>query len=108
MRAVGEGQDTTGHSSTARVSLREAAERLGTTVDAIRKRVQRDTIAHEKDSDGRVWIFLDAGRTRQDTDRTMSLARSYLPRTRPYPRSGSSCRPSAKPTPRPVGCWPPP
>jgi hypothetical protein len=73
MRAVGEGQDTTGHpSSTARVSLREAAERLGTTVDAIRKRVQRDTIAHEKDSDGRVWIFLDAGRTRQDTDRDVA------------------------------------
>jgi len=72
MRAVGEGQDTTGHSSTARVSVREAAERLGTTVDAIRKRVQRDTIAHEKDSDGRVWIFLDAGRTRQDTDRDVA------------------------------------
>jgi hypothetical protein len=72
MRAVGEGQDTTGHPSTARVSVREAAERLGTTVDAIRKRVQRDTIAYEKDSDGRVWIFLDAGRTRQDTDRDMA------------------------------------
>ena len=72
MRAVGEGQDTTGHPSTARVSVREAAERLGTTVDAIRKRVQRDTIAHEKDSDGRVWIFLDAGRTRQDTDRDVA------------------------------------
>jgi hypothetical protein len=72
MRAVGEGQDTTGHPSTARVSVREAAERLGTTVDAIRKCVQRDTIAHEKDSDGRVWIFLDAGRTRQDTDRDMA------------------------------------
>jgi hypothetical protein len=69
---VGEGQDTTGHPSTARVSVREAAERLGTTVDAIRKCVQRDTIAHEKDSDGRVWIFLDAGRTRQDTDRDMA------------------------------------
>jgi hypothetical protein len=72
MRAVGEGQDTTGHPSTARVSVREAAERLGTTVDAIRKCVQRDTIAHEKDSDGRLWIFLDAGRTRQDTDRDMA------------------------------------
>ena len=28
-------------------------------MDAIRKRVQRGTIAHEKDSDGRVWILLD-------------------------------------------------
>ena len=65
---MGEGQDPTGHSSTARVSVQEAAERLGTTVDAIRKRVQRGTIAHEKDSDGRVWILLDTDRPRHDTD----------------------------------------
>jgi hypothetical protein len=38
-------------------------------VDAIRKRVQRGTIAHEKDPDGRVWILLDADRTRHDTGR---------------------------------------
>jgi hypothetical protein len=62
---VGEGQDTTGHPSRARVSVQEAADHLGTTVDAIRKRVQRDTIAHEKDADGRVWILLDTDRTRQ-------------------------------------------
>jgi hypothetical protein len=67
---TGEGQDPTGHSSRAslRVSVQEAAEQLGTTVDAIRKRVQRNTIRHEKDADGRVWIFLDADRTRHDTD----------------------------------------
>jgi hypothetical protein len=62
---VGEGH-TTGHPSTARVSVQEAADRLGTTVDAIRKRVQRGTISHEKDPDGRVWILLDADRTRHD------------------------------------------
>ncbi len=69
---MGEGQDPTGHPSTARVSVQEAAEHLGTTVDAIRKRVQRGTIAHEKDPDGRVWILLDADRTRHDNvqDRT--------------------------------------
>jgi hypothetical protein len=68
---VGEGQDTTGRPSRSRVSVQEAAEHLGTTVDAIRKRVQRDTIAHEKDAGGRVWILLDTDRTRhadgQDT-----------------------------------------
>jgi hypothetical protein len=63
---VGQGQDPTGHPSTARVSVQEAADRLGTTVDAIRKRVQRGTIANEKDPDGRVWILLDADRTRPD------------------------------------------
>jgi hypothetical protein len=62
------GEATTGHPSRARVSVQEAAEHLGTTVDAIRKRVQRDTIAHEKDADGRVWILLDTDRTRHATD----------------------------------------
>jgi hypothetical protein len=69
-------QDQPGHSSGRRASVREAAELLGTTVDAIRKRVQRDTIPYEKDSDGRVWIVLDAVQDatghRQDTDRLRS------------------------------------
>jgi hypothetical protein len=61
-------QDRQGHSSTERVSVPQAADHLGTTVDAIRKRVQRGTIPHEKDRDGRVWILLDTGRPRQDSD----------------------------------------
>jgi len=32
---------------------------MGITVDAIRKRVARGTIPHEKDEDGRVWVILD-------------------------------------------------
>ena len=69
---MGEGQDRPGHPSGERASVREAAELLGTTVDAIRKRVQRDTIPYEKSPDGRVWILLDTGQGstgyRQDTD----------------------------------------
>jgi hypothetical protein len=42
----------------------DAAAALGVTVDAIRKRIQRRTIAHERDEDGRVWVILD---TDQDT-----------------------------------------
>lgn len=61
-------QDPTGPPSTERVSVPQAADHLGTTVDAIRKRVQRGTIPHEKDQDGRVWILLDTGRPRQDND----------------------------------------
>jgi hypothetical protein len=61
-------QDAGGHSTTERVSVSEAARILETTVDALRKRVQRDSIAHEKDEDGRVWILLDTGRTRQAAD----------------------------------------
>jgi excisionase family DNA binding protein len=73
---VGEGQDPTGHSSGQRASVREAAELLGTTVDAIRKRVQRGTIPYEKVPDGRVWILLDTVQDstghRQDIDRPQS------------------------------------
>jgi hypothetical protein len=61
-------RDTEGHSSIGRVSVQEAARLLSTTVDAIRKRVQRDTIAHEKDEHGRVWILLDTDRMRPAAD----------------------------------------
>ncbi len=37
-------------------------------MDAIRKRVQRDTIPHEKAPDGRVWVLLDTDRTGHDND----------------------------------------
>jgi hypothetical protein len=54
----------------------QAAEILGITVDAIRKRVTRGTIPHERDDDGRVWIILDidqdtASKVR-DTDQPQS------------------------------------
>ena len=37
----------------------QAAEDLGVTVDAIRKRIQRGTIPHERD-DGWAWVLLEA------------------------------------------------
>ena len=59
--------------------MTEAAWILETTVDALRKRVQRGTIPHERDEYGRVWIIVDTDRTRQhtsgqrpDTDRSQS------------------------------------
>ena len=42
-----------------RLDLREAAEILGTTVDAVRKRVQRGSLDSEKGEDGRVYVWLD-------------------------------------------------
>jgi hypothetical protein len=44
----------------------EAANALGVTVDAIRKRIQRGTIPHQRDEAGRVWVLLDAASSRQD------------------------------------------
>jgi hypothetical protein len=73
---VGDGrQDATGQPPTERVSVPQAADHLGTTVDAIRKRVQRGTIPYEKDGDGRVWILLDTGRPRHDTDQDTTRQR---------------------------------
>jgi chromosome condensin MukBEF ATPase and DNA-binding subunit MukB len=51
---VGEGRQ-----SGRRVTVDEAARHLGLTVDAVRKRVQRGQIEHEKDAAGRVRIILD-------------------------------------------------
>src|ERR687898_150704 len=49
---------------------------MGITVDAIRKRVARGTIPHEKDQDGRVWVLLDTDQDTaskvQDTDQPQS------------------------------------
>jgi Tfp pilus assembly protein FimV len=52
------GEDATGHPSGRGVSVDEAARALGLSVDAIRKRVQRGTIEHERDRAGRVRIIL--------------------------------------------------
>jgi chromosome segregation ATPase len=53
-------EDSAGSPSRQRVSVDEAARALGLTVDAVRKRVQRGTIEHEKDQAGRVRIILDS------------------------------------------------
>jgi len=48
-----------GRTSGKRVSVYDAAEVMGVTVDAIRKRISRGTIPHERDEQGRVWVLLD-------------------------------------------------
>src|SRR5215208_2015786 len=67
---------TGGHTYGNRVSVYDAAEIMGVTVDAIRKRVSRGTIPHERDEDGRVWVLLDADQDTsgnvRDTDRPRS------------------------------------
>jgi hypothetical protein len=52
------GQDT----GTLRVTIREAAARLGVTEAAIRKRIQRGSLGKELGSDGRVYVYLDLSR----------------------------------------------
>jgi hypothetical protein len=49
------GQDT----GVLRVTIREAAHRLGVTEAAIRKRIQQGSLDKELGSDGRVYVYLD-------------------------------------------------
>ena len=42
-----------------RVTVAEAAVRLGVKEQAIRKRIQRGTLAYDKGEDGRVYVYLD-------------------------------------------------
>jgi predicted ArsR family transcriptional regulator len=66
-----------------RVSVPEAAQRLGVTQDAVRKRIHRDAIGWEQDADGRYYVYLeDTG----DTTRTTSRERRHD--TQAKPREG--------------------
>ncbi len=52
--------DYTGQDNgTLRVTIREAASRLGVTEAAIRKRIQRGSLDKELGEDGRVYVYLD-------------------------------------------------
>jgi hypothetical protein len=42
-----------------RLTVQEAAEVLGTSVDAVRMRVRRESLQSEKDPDGRVYVWVD-------------------------------------------------
>jgi DNA primase len=42
-----------------RTTVREAAEELGISEDAVRQRIRRGSLESEKDDDGRIYIWLD-------------------------------------------------
>jgi hypothetical protein len=70
---VGEYRDT----AQDRVTIQEAARRLGVKEDAIRKRIQRDTLPHEKTEEGRVFVWLDTAQdTAQDAYRDTAQAKA--------------------------------
>jgi excisionase family DNA binding protein len=67
--------------SVERLSVAEAAERLGVTRDAIHKRIRRGSIRHEQGEDRRFYVFVDASTTGADTstdESTAELARAEL------------------------------
>jgi hypothetical protein len=50
-----------------RLTIAEAAEMLGVTRDAVRKRIKRDSIEWETGPDGETYVYVDASATREDT-----------------------------------------
>jgi hypothetical protein len=48
------------HRGVRRLPLREAAQLLGVSKDAVRQRIRRGTIRSEKGEDGRVYVYVDA------------------------------------------------
>src|SRR5215217_6146435 len=51
-----------------RITVAQAADRLGVTQDAVRKRVARGTIRHDKDAEGRIFVYLDTFERESKTD----------------------------------------
>src|SRR5215203_6172916 len=70
MPLVGEDGDTAQAGTQDRVTIQEAARRLGVKEDAIRKRIQRGTLKHKKAAEGRVYVWIDSDAdASQDTSR---------------------------------------
>src|SRR5919107_4167559 len=44
-----------------RLTIQEAARQLGISEGAVRKRVTRGSLEHDKEDDGRVYVYVDAG-----------------------------------------------
>jgi excisionase family DNA binding protein len=58
-----------------RLTIQEAAARLGVKEDAVRKRIQRGSLRHEKSPEGRVYVWVDAAQdAAQDAYRDALLA----------------------------------
>ena len=55
-----------------RVTVQEAARRLGITESAVRKRLQRGLLEHDKESDGRLYVYLDTRAMGRDEVRDSS------------------------------------
>src|SRR5215210_4342425 len=49
-----------------RVTIAEAADRLGVTRDAVRKRIKRGSIEWEREPGGETYVFVDAPATDED------------------------------------------
>jgi hypothetical protein len=58
-----------------RLTVAQAATRLGVSQDAIRKRISRNTIDYDQDPDGRIHVYLDTSEIRRDKSSDASTER---------------------------------
>jgi excisionase family DNA binding protein len=65
---VGEDRTDRPSSDLDRLTVAQAAEALGISQDAVRKRIARGTIPHDRDESGRVFVYLSPSETVQKTD----------------------------------------
>src|SRR5215212_3464197 len=68
-------QSITGPLGATRVTVQEAAEALGITVEAVRSRIKRGKLRREKGEGGTVYVWLDAAQTQPDKDQTSDWTR---------------------------------
>jgi DNA-binding transcriptional MerR regulator len=57
-----------------RLTIAEAAKQLDLTQEAIRQRVRRGTIEHEKGDDGKTYVYLTEADNRTNTDNSVENA----------------------------------
>ncbi len=66
-----------------RVDVKQAAEKLGISSEGIRQRIRRGTLRSEKDTDGRVYVFLEGedskgSQSERDTDDVLTRFESEV------------------------------
>ena len=65
---MGEGRTDRPSPDLDRVTVAQAADALGVSQDAVRKRIARLTIPHDRDESGRVYVYLTPSETVHKTD----------------------------------------
>jgi excisionase family DNA binding protein len=65
---VGEGRTDRPSPDLDRLTVAQAAEALGISQDAVRKRIARGTIPHDRDASGRVHVYASSSETVHKTD----------------------------------------
>jgi len=66
------GEDRTGRNLDRALTVAQAAEVLGVSQDAVRKRIRRGTIQSGRDESGRVYVYVPASETVHKTDQDTS------------------------------------